>query len=203
MKIPKLGGGGGGPPLRNFSHIIPFFFLTMTLRFSDWLMFLRLCQILGISSGYVQSMFRVCSWYSEYVQSMFKVCSEYVQIVNITSSSASSVSVFGLFFIILTIGGWYFLYTHVYCDPELMLWGSFPMLGLRRHNCNLKNLCPVAHLEGRRGNCAGGEVFDQTRRGHARRVTHKDDLDGLHWLWMSFFVWICWFFQGQWATLSN
>ena len=29
---------------------------------------------------------------------MFKVCSEYVQIVNITSSSASSMSVFGFFF---------------------------------------------------------------------------------------------------------
>ena len=40
-------------------------------------------------------MSRVCS---EYDQRMFKVCSEYVQIVNITSSSASSVSVFGLFF---------------------------------------------------------------------------------------------------------
>ena len=65
------------------------------------------------------------------------------------------------------------------------------MLGLRRHNCNLKNLCPVAHLEGGTcalwhtwmeagGNCAAGEVFDQTLRGHARRVTHKDDFDGLH-----------------------
>ena len=48
------------------------------------------------------------------------------------------------------------------------------------HNCNLKNLCSLAHLEGSRGNCAAGEVFDQTLRGHARRVTHKDDLHGLH-----------------------
>ena len=50
-------------------------------------MFLRFCQILGISSGYVQSMFRVGSGYvqsrlrvcSEYVQSMFRVCSRYIQ----------------------------------------------------------------------------------------------------------------------------
>ena len=43
-----------------------------------------------------------------------------------------------------------------------------------------KHLCPVTHLEGIGGNCAGDGVFDQTLRGHARRVTHKDDLDGLH-----------------------
>ena len=43
---------------------------------SQWFMFLRFCQILGISSGCVQDMFRVCS---EYVQSMFRVCSKYVQ----------------------------------------------------------------------------------------------------------------------------
>ena len=43
-----------------------------------------------VCSEYVQSMFRVCS--SEYVQSMLRVCSEYV----IASSSASSVSVFGI-----------------------------------------------------------------------------------------------------------
>ena len=48
----------------------------------------------------VQGMFRVCS---EYVQSMFRACSEYVQsllvvkIVVIALSSASSVSVFGIF----------------------------------------------------------------------------------------------------------
>ena len=50
-------------------------------------MFLRFCQLLGISSGYVQGMFRVCSEYvqvmfrvcSGYVQSRFRVCSEYVQ----------------------------------------------------------------------------------------------------------------------------
>ena len=35
-------------------------------------MFLRFCQILGISSEYVQSVFRVCS---ECVQSVFRVCS--------------------------------------------------------------------------------------------------------------------------------
>ena len=36
MKIPKLGGvGGGGPPLGNFSHIIPFFSLTTILRGSE------------------------------------------------------------------------------------------------------------------------------------------------------------------------
>ena len=54
---------------------------------SQWVMFLRFCQILGISSGYLQGMFRVCSGYiqgmfrvcSEYGQSMFRVCSEYVQ----------------------------------------------------------------------------------------------------------------------------
>ena len=87
-------------------------------------MFLRFGQILGISSEYVQSMFRICSEYvqsmfrvfSEYVQSMFRVCSGYVQsmskvdcqdylsrlvvkIVVIASSSASSVSVFGIFHI--------------------------------------------------------------------------------------------------------
>ena len=71
---------------------------------SHSLMFLRFCQILGISSGYVQSMFRVCSEYvqgmesdslshvfeilsnlghiirlsSGYVQGMFRVCSGYV-----------------------------------------------------------------------------------------------------------------------------
>ena len=39
---------------------------------SGWVMFLRFCQFLGISSGYLQGMFRVCS---EYVQSMFRVCS--------------------------------------------------------------------------------------------------------------------------------
>ena len=44
-----------------------------------------------------------------------------------------------------------------------------------------KHLCPdVAHLEGSRGNCGADGVFDQTLRGHARRVTHKDDLNGLH-----------------------
>ena len=39
---------------------------------SDWVMFLRFCQILGISSSYLQGMFKVCFGY---VQGMFKVCS--------------------------------------------------------------------------------------------------------------------------------
>ena len=43
---------------------------------SQSFMFLTFCQILGISSGCVQGMFRVCSGY---VQSMFRVCSEFVQ----------------------------------------------------------------------------------------------------------------------------
>ena len=38
----------------------------------QWVMFLRFCQILGISSGYVQGKFSVCS---EYVQGMFRTCS--------------------------------------------------------------------------------------------------------------------------------
>ena len=73
-------------------------------------MFLRFCQILGISSGYLQGMFRVCS---EYVQGMFRVCSGHVQSMFrvgseyfqstfgecfMSSSSVSSVSVFGIFF---------------------------------------------------------------------------------------------------------
>ena len=43
---------------------------------SQSFMFLRFCQILGISSGYLQSVFRVCS---KCVQSVFKVCSKCVQ----------------------------------------------------------------------------------------------------------------------------
>ena len=46
-------------------------------------MFLRFGQILGISSEYVQSIFRVCS---KCVQSVFRVCSEYVQSVFRVSS---------------------------------------------------------------------------------------------------------------------
>ena len=42
---------------------------------SESLTFLRFCQILGISSGYLQGMFRVCS---ECVQRVFRVCSECV-----------------------------------------------------------------------------------------------------------------------------
>ena len=41
-------------------------------------MLLRFCQILGISSGYVQGVFRVCS---KCVQSVFSVCSVCVQSV--------------------------------------------------------------------------------------------------------------------------
>ena len=40
--------------------------------------FFGFCQILGISSGCVQDMFRVCS---ECVQSVFRVCSECVRSV--------------------------------------------------------------------------------------------------------------------------
>ena len=51
-----------------------------------------------VYSEYVQGVFRVCL---EYVQSMFKsmfrVCSEYVQSMFIAISSASSVSIFGIF----------------------------------------------------------------------------------------------------------
>ena len=62
-----------------------------------------------VASGHVQSMFRACSEHvqsmfrasSEYVQSMFRACSEYVQglfrVCFISFSSASSVSVFGIF----------------------------------------------------------------------------------------------------------
>ena len=39
---------------------------------------------------------------------------------------------------------------------------------------------PFDTLGRKQGDCAAGGVFDQTLRGHARRVTHKDDLDGLH-----------------------
>ena len=61
---------------------------------SESLMFLRFCQILGISSEYVQSMFSVCSECvqnllrvcSECVQSVFRVCSECVQSVIRVSS---------------------------------------------------------------------------------------------------------------------
>ena len=53
---------------------------------TESLMFLRFCQILGISSGCVQDMFRVFSEcvqsvfrvFSECVQSVFRVCLEYV-----------------------------------------------------------------------------------------------------------------------------
>ena len=45
---------------------------------SDSFMFLRFGQILGISSEYVQGMFRVGS---ECVQSVFRVCSECVYIM--------------------------------------------------------------------------------------------------------------------------
>ena len=49
----------------------------------------EICQILGISSDYLQCMIRVCSGYvqsvfrvcSECVQSLFRVCSESVQCV--------------------------------------------------------------------------------------------------------------------------
>ena len=47
-----------------------------------------------VCSEYVQGMFRVCS---EYSQSIFRVYSEYVMVCFISSSSASSVSVFGIF----------------------------------------------------------------------------------------------------------
>ena len=69
-------------------------------------MFLRSCQVLGISSGYVQGMFRVqvqsrFRTGSEQVQSRFRAGSEYVQsmfgVCFNASSSASSVSVFGIF----------------------------------------------------------------------------------------------------------
>ena len=43
---------------------------------TDYLMFLRFCQIFRVCSGYVQSMFT--EHCSEYVQSMFRVCSGYV-----------------------------------------------------------------------------------------------------------------------------
>ena len=80
-------------------------------------------HIFRVCSEYVQGIFRVCSEYgqrvfrvgSEKVQRRFRVCSEYVQsmlvgcqdwlsrlvvkIVVIASSSASSVSVFGIFHI--------------------------------------------------------------------------------------------------------
>ena len=66
-------------------------------------MFLRFCQILGIYSDYVQSVFRVCF---ECVLSVFRVCSECVQSVFnievISSSSASSVSIFGIFFLLMS-----------------------------------------------------------------------------------------------------
>ena len=55
-------------------------------------------NVFRVCSECVQSVFRVCS---ECVQSVFKVCSECVQIVFrvcfISSPSASSVSVFGIF----------------------------------------------------------------------------------------------------------
>ena len=41
---------------------------------SQWVMFLRVGQILGISSGYLQGRFRVCSGYV-----LFRVCKGYVQ----------------------------------------------------------------------------------------------------------------------------
>ena len=49
-------------------------------------MFVRFCQILGISSGYLQGIFRVGSVYGQgmvrvcsgYVQGMFRVCPGYV-----------------------------------------------------------------------------------------------------------------------------
>ena len=97
-------------------------------------MFLKFCQILGISSKCVQSVFRVCSECvqsvfrvssechqsvirvssechqsvfrvsSECLQSVFRVCSECVQSVFnievISSSSASSVSFFGIFYLL-------------------------------------------------------------------------------------------------------
>ena len=43
---------------------------------SQWVMNFRFCQILGISSDYIQRMFRV---FSGYVHSMFRACSEQVQ----------------------------------------------------------------------------------------------------------------------------
>ena len=67
---------------------------------SNSLMFLRFGQILGISSEYVQGMFRVGS---ECVQSVFRVFSEcvyimiVVKILVIASSSAFSVSVLEIF----------------------------------------------------------------------------------------------------------
>ena len=57
-------------------------------------------SVFRVCSECVQSLFRVCS---ECVQSVFRICSEYVhifvvvKIVVIASSSASSVSVFGIF----------------------------------------------------------------------------------------------------------
>ena len=57
------------------------------IHVGDWFMFLRFCQIFGMSSGYVQGMLRVCSGCvqsvfrvcSKCVQSMFRVCSKCVQ----------------------------------------------------------------------------------------------------------------------------
>ena len=52
--------------------------------------------MIRVYSEYIQSMLRVCS---EYVKGMLRVCSEYVQsMLRVCSeSSASSVSVFGIF----------------------------------------------------------------------------------------------------------
>ena len=38
MKIPKLGGAGGGPPLGNFSHITPFFLITTLILIKRYVM---------------------------------------------------------------------------------------------------------------------------------------------------------------------
>ena len=57
-------------------------------------MFLRFYQILGISSECAYSVLTVCS---DCVQSVFRVCSECVQYEVISSTSASSVSIFGIF----------------------------------------------------------------------------------------------------------
>ena len=60
--------------------------------------------VFRVCSECVQSLFRMCS---ECVQSLFRVCSEFVQSVLrvclISSPSASSVSVFGIFFIIMKV----------------------------------------------------------------------------------------------------
>ena len=52
-------------------------------------------SVLRVCSECAQSVLRVCS---DCVQSVFRVCSECVQYEVISSTSASSVSIFGIFF---------------------------------------------------------------------------------------------------------